>query len=90
VNAKKLLNLTFLLILLAVSAGISSFHTEGPAGSDPLCPACHFQSAAVAEAQIDFVQLPALVLFDILALPFAPGHEFSSFPVAAARAPPIV
>ncbi len=87
-STRKLLNLAFLLVLLTVAAGISSFHTEGLAGKDPLCPACHFQSTALATAQIDFFQPPALVLFDILVLPVAPTYERSDFPATPARAPP--
>ncbi len=87
-HAGKVLNLALLLIFLCVAAGVPSLHTEGPGGNDPLCPACHFQNAALSTGQIDFFQLPDLVLLDVLALPSAPGYEYSDSPVTGARAPP--
>lgn len=89
-SAKKLLNITFLLIILAVATGIPLCHTDGPAGNDPLCPACHFQNAAVGEIQIQFFQLPDFALLGILVLPSAQGYACSNLPITAARAPPIV
>lgn len=86
----KILNVLFLLTFLFLSTGICLFHTEPPLGKDPFCPACKFQNSVLATAQIDFFQLPILVVFEPIRLTGETPYEAGALLLLAARGPPLV
>ncbi len=63
---KKLFNLLFLFLFLAVTLFINFFHTEKTPKDDQYCPACRFQHSSLASNTINFFNLPQLLFLEIL------------------------
>ncbi|MBM3790891.1 MAG: hypothetical protein FJW35_11165 [Acidobacteria bacterium] len=85
---RKVLNFAFLALLLLVAAFINYFHADGDVAGTPYCPACTFQSSAVAVAQIDRLLLPDLTPAEILHITASSAYDSPALVKAAARSPP--
>jgi hypothetical protein len=85
-----IIHLVVLCAFLFVTGTIDLFHTDGPFGKDPNCPACTFHSSAVAAPTIHLFQVPSLAVIEAVSLP-APCITVEIFFLAkTARAPPAV
>jgi hypothetical protein len=85
---RKLLHLTFLLMLLIVSVSIDLFHDEKDTGRTSSCPACTFHLSSIADSIVVFISLPRPALIGMVELTNPPEHEFSPDSLHAARSPP--
>jgi len=87
---EKLFNVAFLLAFLFVSLLVNFSHCEKKVHSSYFCPACHFQSSALATGQINFFMLPPLSTLGTLNSfePFQYKHIFFIHPNS--RSPPLI
>jgi hypothetical protein len=85
---RKLLHLTFLLMLLAVSVSIDLFHDEKDTGRTTSCPACTFHLSSIVDSTAVFISLPIPALIGMVELVNPSEHEFSPDSRVAARSPP--
>jgi hypothetical protein len=88
-KSQKLTSLALLLLFVTVTVSIDLFHTDRGALRDTSCPVCHFQNSSIAIAQDVCIEMPDLVLLEILDdLVFSEYKAFSSRSIAA-RSPPL-
>ena len=65
-DAKKTLQLTFLLGFFFISLCVNFAHTERTLKTDYACPACHFLASSLTTGQVPFFSLPRLPLLATL------------------------
>jgi hypothetical protein len=88
-RGRKIVHLAILLVFLFVAGTIDLFHTDGLFGKDPRCPACTFQSSAIADISFQEFQLPSLTAIEAISYMIElPVEELFILPETA-RAPPL-
>lgn len=85
-----IIHLIVLCAFLFVTGTIDLFHTDGPLGKDPNCPACTFHNSAVAAPVIYLYQVSALVVMEAVSMPVPCVTVELFFLAKTARAPPAV
>jgi hypothetical protein len=77
-----------LFVFFGLTVTIDFFHTEKTATPDPSCPACHFQSSALAIHLIVFFYNPEIRFIEIVREFPSFKYSYTAFQPITARGPP--